>query len=150
MLERDPRQLAAQPLDLEMLEILHPLAKLADRAAQQTQRFGMVGQEIGVPAEIGEDIAAADLSRDLGRIRGGPPAFCRADGQPRPATSTPGGNGRRHLGRIRAALSKNHELTHRPTNIRQRAGIGRSVALPGGAANSAVGEPDRQVSRSDV
>jgi hypothetical protein len=66
VLERDPRQLVAQPLDLEMLEILHPVAKLADRAAQEAQRFGMAGQEIGMPAQIGKDIAAADLPRTLG------------------------------------------------------------------------------------
>ena len=47
VLERDPRQLAAQPLDLEMLEILHPLAQPARRTAQQAQRLGMEGQKSG-------------------------------------------------------------------------------------------------------
>jgi hypothetical protein len=66
MFERDPRQLAAQPLDLEMLKILHPFAQLAGRAAQQAQRLGMAGQKIGMPAEIGQNIATADLPRNVG------------------------------------------------------------------------------------
>ena len=90
MFERDPRQLVAQPLDLEMLEIPHPFAKLADRTAQQAQRLGMAGQEIGMPAEISEDIAALrpGTSGEAARCL---PALGRAGGQPRRATSNPAG-----------------------------------------------------------
>src|SRR4051794_26546110 len=56
-----------QPLDLEMLKILHPLAQRARRTAQQAQRLGMPGQKIGMPAEIGQNIATADLPRNFGR-----------------------------------------------------------------------------------
>ena len=58
-----PRQLLAQPLDMEMLEIEHALAKLAARRPQQTQRLGMSLEEIGMAAQIGEDVAAGNLAR---------------------------------------------------------------------------------------
>ena len=62
MFEIEPRQVLAQPLDMEMLEIEHALAKLAARRAQQAQRLGVLIEEIGVTAEIGDDVAGADLA----------------------------------------------------------------------------------------
>src|SRR5204863_930359 len=63
MLLVDPRELAAQPLDHEMLEIEDPFADLARRRAQQAQRLGMTIEKIGVLFQIGDDFAAAELLR---------------------------------------------------------------------------------------
>src|SRR6184192_3721149 len=46
------RQVAAQPLDVEMLEIDDMLAELPARRAQQAQRIGMTIEEIGMAAQI--------------------------------------------------------------------------------------------------
>ena len=63
MLEIDARQLTAQPLDHEMLEIDNLLADLARRCAQEPQRLGMTVEEIGMLFQISDNVAAADLLR---------------------------------------------------------------------------------------
>ena len=45
VLDIEPGQVAAQPLEQEMLEIDHPVADLAARRAQQAQRLGMLRRE---------------------------------------------------------------------------------------------------------
>ena len=47
----------------ETLEIDNAVADIAARRAQQPQRLGMLVEEIGVPAQIGDHLAAADLAR---------------------------------------------------------------------------------------
>src|SRR5260221_1874713 len=63
MLKRHAGDVAAQPLDHKMLEIVDVLAKLARRRTQQAQRLGMAVEKVGMIAEIGYDIAAADFLR---------------------------------------------------------------------------------------
>src|SRR4029078_11996487 len=63
VLEIDARQLTAQPLDHEMLKVENPLADLARRDAQQTQRLWVTLDEIGMLLQISDNFAAADLRR---------------------------------------------------------------------------------------
>src|SRR2546423_1024019 len=62
----EAHQVTAQALDLEMLEIGDALANLAGRRAQKTQGLRVRIEEIGMPAQIGDDLAAADLARQFG------------------------------------------------------------------------------------
>ena len=91
--EVEPRQVLAQPLDMEMLEIEHPFAELAARRPQQAQRLGVLLEKIGMAAQIGDDVAAADLAR---RLRATPPRSPCALSRGRSTTAgylEPGGNG---------------------------------------------------------
>ena len=80
-----PSQIVAQPLEHEMLKIEHPVAVLPGRGAQQPQRVGMAVEKIGMLAQVGDDLAGADLARPRGRAgrRRGPASAGLADGRPR-------------------------------------------------------------------
>jgi hypothetical protein len=53
----------AQTLEHEMLKIEHTVAVLASGGAQQPQGIWMPIEKIGVLAQVGNDVARADLAR---------------------------------------------------------------------------------------
>ena len=63
-----PCQVMAQTLEHETLKIEHTVAVLASGGAQQPQGIWMPIEKIGVLAQIGNDIAGADLA-GLRRLR---------------------------------------------------------------------------------
>ena len=57
----------AQTLQHKVLKIEHAIAGRASRSAQQPQSIGVAIKEIGMLAQIGHDLAGADVDRPYGR-----------------------------------------------------------------------------------
>ncbi len=63
LLVLQPGEIAAQSLQHEMLEIEDAVADDPAGGAQQSQRIRVAVEEIGMLAQIGDDLAGADLGR---------------------------------------------------------------------------------------